>query len=220
MPFVPPYLYIIAVSFLISLTVYYKPDPRYNYLKLFAPFLLATFCAEFYGNYLVYKNRPNIVLYNFFSAFEFFFYVFILSIVISKPRIKLLTRITAFAYIILAVGNILFVQGMKSFHTVTYSLGCLLVVIFCIYYFLELFRVPKSVALKNNPAFWICSGLLFFYCCSFPLYSLVNFWGSNIPPFIFQNFDAIFAILNIFLYSLFSISFLCLRTRRYTSLSS
>ena len=128
---------------------------------------------------------------------------------------KKIIRITILFYAITATTNIVFIQKMKTFHTVTYSLGCLLIVVFCIYYFLELFRLPKSVKLKNNPAFWICTGLLFFYCCGFPLYGLMNYW-IGISKLILQNFSNIVTILNIFLYTLFAIAFLCIKTRKYT----
>jgi tellurite resistance protein TehA-like permease len=129
--------------------------------------------------------------------------------------VKGIIRVTVVLYALAAVSNILFIQKMKTFHTVTYSLGCLLIVLFCIYYFFELFRLPKSVKLKHNPAFWICTGLLFFYCCGFPLYGLINYW-SDISKLILKNFDKIITILNIFLYTLFTIAFLCIRTRKYT----
>lgn len=118
-------------------------------------------------------------------------------------------------YLVVAIVNILFIQKIKTFHTTTYAFGCLLVVSFSIYYFLELFRIPRSGKLQYNPAFWICTGLLFFYCCGFPLYGLVNLWKSSWKLMV-NNFTLITEILNIFLYSLFTIAFICARTRKYT----
>jgi hypothetical protein len=107
---------------------------------------------------------------------------------------------------------------MEKFHTVTYSLGCLAVVSACFYYFFELFRLPKSVKLIRNPAFWICSGLLFFYCCGFPLYAFISLW--NRVRWVINSFGSIITILNIFLYSLFTIALLCSKTPKYSSSSS
>jgi hypothetical protein len=213
MNFLPPYIYAIAISFLASLTVYLKLRASDRYLRLFPPFLLATLLAELLA--ITYLHKQNIFVYNFFTTFEFFFYLRILSLVISRVQAKRIIRISAVLYVFAAVINIFFIQKTKMFHTITYAFGCLLVVTFCIYYFLELFRLSKSVQLKNNPAFWICSGLLFFYCCGFPLYGLINVW-SGISKLILKNFDQIVTILNIFLYSLFTIAFLCIRSRKYT----
>jgi hypothetical protein len=215
MAFLPLYMYFIALSFLVSLSVYLKPRTSFSYLKLFPPFLLATIVTELLGSYLWSRGKNNLTLYNFFTAFEFCFYLWIISLIISQKKVKRIIRMTIIFYAFAAVSNIFFIQKMKTFHTVTYSLGCLLIVLFCIYYFLELFKLSHSMNLKNNPAFWICSGLLFFYCCGFPLYGLINFW-SGISKLVLKNFDQIVTILNIFLYSLFTIAFLCIRTRKYT----
>ncbi len=162
------------------------------------------------------SQKNNLVLYNFFTTFEFCFYLWLLSRIVEGITIKKVIKTSIIIYALLAIINILFIQKMQTFHTVTYSLGCLLIVIFCIYYFFELFKIPKSLNLINNPAFWICSGLLFFYCCGFPLYGLINSW-QDISRLVVDNFNEIVTILNIFLYSLFTIAFLCIRTRKYTS---
>lgn len=220
MSFLPIYVYFIFVSFLASLTVYFTSRNNYLYLKLFPPFLLATIIVESFGNYLGSIEKSNTDIYNFFTVFEFCFYLWVISLITSNKQVKKIARLTVIFYVLVAVVNIIFIQKMKAFHTVTYAFGCLLIVTFSIYYFFELFKLPKSVKLKNNPAFWICSGLLFFYCCGFPLFGLANFL-SGISPLIIKNFHSIIIILNIFLYSLFTIAFLCrIKTRKYTLLPS
>ncbi len=216
MAFLPIYVYFIVISFLASLSVYFLPRKPGFYLRLFPPFLLITIIIESLGSYYSSIEKPNVGLYNFFTVCEFSFYLWLLSLIVSHPKAKVIIRITIVIYTIIAGINIIFIQKMKAFHTVTYALGCLVIVVFCIYYFLELFRLPKAIKLKNNPAFWICSGLLFFYCCGFPLYGLTNFL-IGISPLIIKNFYGIITILNIFLYSLFTIAFLCrIKTRKYT----
>ncbi len=217
MSFLPIYIYFILISFLASLSVYLTSKSSPFYLILFPPFLLVTLVAESLGAYLSSIGRPNVWLYNFFTVFEFCFYLWVISHIISNRLMKKAVRITLLLYMLIAVTNIIFIQKMKAFHTVTYALGCLFIVIFCIYYFFELFKLPKSVKLKNNPAFWLCSGLLFFYCCGFPLYGFINYL-SSISTLIIKNFYSIIVILNCFLYSLFTIAFLCrIKTRKYIS---
>ncbi len=220
MSFLPVYFYMISFCFLASLSVYFTTKEFFYYLKYFPPFLLATLIAEFFGSYLLSINKNNLWLYNFFTVFEFCFYLFVIRIIITNKKIKKAVVITLLFYLLIAVINIIFIQKMNAFHTVTYALGCLLIVGFCIYYFFELFKLPKSVNLKNNPAFWICSGLLFFYCCGFPLYGLTNYL-SGISKLIIKNFFAIIVILNCFLYTLFTIAFLCrIKTRKFISSQS
>jgi hypothetical protein len=99
----------------------------------------------------------------------------------------------------------------------TYSLGSLLIVTGCIYYFWELFQQKNSVDLIRQPPFWICSGLLFYYCCTLPVFGLTNFI-TNLPQVILQNLLAIVIVINICLYLSFTIAFLCrLKIKRSTS---
>lgn len=217
MLFIPLYIYFIAISFLASLSVYFTAEKAPFYLKFFPFFLLLTLVAESLGVYLSSIRVNNIALYNFFTVFEFSFYLWIISLVLKNQRIKKGIRYILLLYVLISVFNIVYIQQMKSFHAATYALGCLLIVAACIYYFFELFRLPKSVNLKNNPAFWICSGLLFFYCCGFPLFGMFNLL-SNISKLLIRNFYNIIIILNIFLYTLFTIAFLCrVKVRKYTS---
>lgn len=216
MIFLPIYIYFIILSLIASLFVY--SDTRHPYLKLFPPFLLATLVAELSGFYMNRIGENNLFIYNYFTVLEFCFYMFFVSLVISKKKAKTIVRAGGLLYALISITNILFFQGTKMFHTITYSLGCLVIVVVCFYYFFELFRLPKSVKLSRNPAFWICSGLLFFYCCGFPLYAFINFWFRY--KWMTQSFADIISILNIFLYSLFTIAFLCSKTRKYTSSSS
>lgn len=214
MTFWDPYTFVLTICFIASLTVYFKLNPSDAYLKFWPPFLMVTLLVELLGAYLNAAGKDNTLLYNFFTSFEFVYYLWIVSLIISSRSAKKIIRITSLVYFLIALYNILFIQK-NVFHTVSYAFGCLLIVMVCIYYFFELFRYPKSVKLSSSPSFWICSGLLFFYCCGFPLFGLLNYW-SGISKLVLRNFGEILTILNVFLYSLFTLAFLCIRTRRYT----
>jgi hypothetical protein len=221
MPSLSFHEYVIAISFIISLTVYFRPVKGYAYLKYFSPFLLLTLAVELYAHYVASQGQHNTWLYNFFSVVEFCFYLWILSIIVIKNKWRKSIRVSIPAYLVISLANILFVQGITTFHSITYCLGCLLIVVYCIYYFSELFRTAKWDKLSANPAFWICSGLLFFYCCGFPFFGLLNYWTKvEGLQFLVKNFITVNTVLNVFLYSLFSIAFLCNRTRKYTLSSS
>src|SRR5690349_14763510 len=144
MHFVSTYVYFIALCLLVSLTVFSKSYKKEVYLKLFPPFLLVALIVEILTGYMASKGKNNVAILNFFTVFEFCFYLLLLSYIITNARIRKVTRTMIWIYAVVSVGNILFYQGMKTPHTITYSLGCLLIVSGCIYYFLELFRIRKS----------------------------------------------------------------------------
>lgn len=200
-------VYIIAVSFVISLYFSIK-HPLPNKLISFSIFLLVTLGVEFTGNFLSSKNISNLPLYNFFTAFEFVFYIYTIRQFIHRPIAKKIFIGLMVAYFIAAMVNIFFIQGINTFHSVTYAAGCLLVVFCCAYYFIETIMQPTPVTLVRMPDFWICSGLLFFYAVSFPIYGFTNFVMS-LPHALLRNFNIFIQILNIILYTMFSIAFLC-----------
>lgn len=215
------YMLFMVISLITSLFIYFRrPNPHFYYLQFFPPILVITLAVELLGSYNGSIGKNNMLLYNLFSIFWVCYYLFIISLIIHKPQVKKIIWITIVLYFLATMINIVFIQKLhtSSFNTVTHSLGFSIIVVFCIYYFLELFRFPKAINLKNNPAFWICTGLLFFCACGFPLYGFINVWAT--VPFIVKNFGAIITILNIFLYSLFTIAFLCVITPKYTLSSS
>jgi len=214
MPHLPLYIYFIAFSLFVSFSLY-KQNGSHFYLKFFNPFLLISIIVEIYALYLWNNGKDNYKVYSYFTVFEFCFYLFILSNIIATIKIKRIIIFSLVVYLLISLININLIQK-DTFHSVTYSLGCLLIVIFCIYYFFELFRSPIAVKLTGEPPFWICSGLLFYYCCSLPLYGGINFL-YQLPKFLLYNMQNIVNVMNILLYSLFTIAFLCrLRIPKYT----
>jgi hypothetical protein len=203
---IPGYLYFELFSLLASLTLFFRREIPL-YLKLFTPFLVITLIVEIIGWKVNERQENSSFLIYPFSVLEFGFYLYTLYNVIRTPGIKKVVLYALFIYPVLALTNIYFIQ-VNAFPSVTYSLGCLLIVGVCIYYFYELFHLPSSVNLVREPAFWICTGLLFYYICSFPLFGLYQllYSASNI---ILQNISTILTVMNALLYTLFTVGFLC-----------
>jgi hypothetical protein len=179
-----------------------------DYLKLFPVFLFLTLVVELTGSLLMASNNASI--YNLFSIIEFVFYLYIIKKILINRTIKMIIVLTMILYPLVALVNIFFIQAnLYRLHVTTYSLGCLLITLFSIYYFYELFSSPASINLKREPAFWIITGLLFFYTCSFPIFGFANVISSF--SVIARNIREILAILNVILYFIFAVGFLCKR---------
>ena len=210
------YVFCIFIGFLASLSIYFQGKGD-SYLKPFSLFLLITLLVECASMFGMVKGKAIFAMYNFFSVVEFSFYLFILREIIKNGRMKKIIGIVIWLYDLLALVNIIFIQKLYGFPSLTYAIGCLLIVGVCIYYFFELFQFPQSVALVRQPAFWICSGLMFFYCCSFPIFGPINILKA-LPVVFSKNFAVVINVLNVLLYSSFTIAFLCrLRTRNSMS---
>lgn len=200
-------VYAMGLSFLTSFFFFIK-QPKPNKLVFFSLFLLLTLIIEFTANYLSAKNISNTPLYNIFTSLEFIFYIYTIRLFIQRSLAKKIFVYAMAAYGLAALINIFFIQGIMVFHSITYAAGCLVVVFCCTYYFFETLLRPTPVILVRMPDFWICSGLLFYYAVSFPIYGFVNFIYS-LPHALLRNFNLFIQILNIILYTMFSIAFLC-----------
>jgi hypothetical protein len=163
---------------------------------------------EYIGESMASRNQNNTFYYNLFSLFEFAFYIFFFTFLFHNRLVKKINRLVLIFYIIITTINIFFVQGMYTFHTYTYILGCIIIVTFAIIYFYLLFRFPETGKLTRNPYFWIVAGLMFYHACSFSYMGLQNFITRTIQQY---NWVLFFVqdILNVLLYTSFTIGFLC-----------
>ncbi|HEY0678013.1 MAG TPA: hypothetical protein VGD17_06995 [Chitinophagaceae bacterium] len=204
---VPLQYYFIALSALAGFLALMQKGINRS-LWIFPFFLVFTLIIELIGLHMSNANIHNADLYNFFSLAAFTFYMYLLMQVVYSARARRIILYTMTAYVVISLVNILFIQKINTFHTLTYSIGCFLIVVISMYYFYELLQVPRSINLKREPAFWIVAGLLFFYICTLPILGVANYLFS-FPSVIARSLEQIITILNILLYSLFTIAFLC-----------
>lgn len=201
------YLIVILISFISSLSTLLIKNDKLIY-RLFSLFLLTTFIIEFLANQMFEKNQNNTFIYNLFSVFEFCFYFFffhsVLKAFLKKSRIYYIIIL----YIVLALTNIFFIQGKYNFHTYTYILGCMICITLSIMHFYFLFKYSKINNLTKESVFWISTGLLLYYSCTLPIYGIINFLTNLSVPF-YKGFAFIIDFMNIVLYLLFTIGFLC-----------
>jgi hypothetical protein len=197
----------LAISLLAGLFIlFYKKNPLY--LRLFTLFLLYTFLNEIAAGYLVEHNKQTLELYNVYVVIQFVFYTYLLSSFILDTRIKKVVKFIQPVYVVLSILNLFFFQKWVVYNSITYSIGSLIIVALSIFYFYELFKQKKVVYLTREPSFWISTGLLFFFTCSFPLIATVNLL-SDLKEGTLYTLQNILTLVNVMLYSIFTISFLC-----------
>ena len=202
-----PYLYFLIPCALIAISVYFqKGSPLY--LKLLPLLLAINFIVEIMGQWIAKEYGTNITLFNFYMVFVVTAHMFMLREMVVGKMVRRIVYSLLWLYPAICFVNILFVQGLNDWQSYSYLIGNLLIVGLTVYYFFELFKRPTFINLMMEPAFWICSALLFYYMCSFPVLSLVNIL-EKAPPILRNNLSTLMTLLNIMQYILFSIAFLC-----------
>jgi hypothetical protein len=183
--------------------------PLKTHLSTLALYLIYILLIERIGIYLVTQKIHNAWLYNYSSLLEFIYFIWLISkMYILKSNNKKL-YILSTIYCTMALINIIFFQGKKGFHSITYGLGSLILITVCIYYFYQLLLFPSTKKLTKQPQFWICTALLFYNCCSFPIFCLNNFYYSKVSEQIWPIISVTSNIINTVLYLLFIVAFLC-----------
>ena len=117
-----------------------------------------------------FENKIICVSINIFILIEtaiiYHFFVKIIVIQELKSIIKII-RVLFYAYLLYVwtFTGALFYESEKIF------LAESLCVLFpCFFYFIQLFKMPPTVNLSNEPFFWITMGLLFYFSCTIPLF--------------------------------------------------
>jgi len=198
---------LMLVCFAVSLVNYLsKNGPLY--LKIFPVFLLLELVFEYEAFQMAHRHQNNLFLYNIIMIIEFSFYFFFFYSVYRLSAAKKTVLFLMAGYLAGALINIFFIQGMKVFHTYSFMIGCLLVIAGSIYYFLQMFRYPRTGSIMRDPAFWIASALLFYYACVLPVYGVLNYI-SSMSRYFNHTMKFIINFMNILLYSLFTLAFLC-----------
>jgi hypothetical protein len=208
--------------FLISLSVFaQKPVPLY--LRLFPVYFFFLMIVDKIIEYTQDLNIHNNILLNIWGPFEFSFYFFVIGQVIVSKKVKKRILYATIGFVIFAFINLFLFQRNDLFNPVNFTIGTVITVILCIYYFFELFQKTEAQSLTRLPSFWVVSAILFNVVLIFPIFALVSFMNSlskanlKTSMIIFNNIVAIFNIISVLTYILYSIGFLCrIRTSKST----
>jgi len=190
-----------------------RPSPVY--MKLFPVYFLFVLVVELTAENLARQHKHNTGLINVWDIIEFCFYYYVLREMTENLKIRriLLSGLIFYPLISLVV---LYFQKQDGFSSINYSTGSLVTVIFCIYYYVDLFQRQETGSLASLPSFWIATSIFFNIICTFPMFTLISFM-RNTPVLIAKNLSAILFMITLFSAILLSIGFLCrIRIRRST----
>jgi hypothetical protein len=205
---------IVLGSFIVSLSVFLT-SPVPIYLKLFPVYFFSAFIVGTRVEWLSDHNMYSTGISNVWGIIEFSYFFFIIHETIISKKVRNIIVYIILIFSFLAFLNIFFIQKKVGFNAVNFTVGCLIIVSLCIYYFFELFQKTEVQYLSRLPSFWIVSGLLFNNVLSFPQFALDNFMETltraNYSKYhiLFDNIEVITNITNLLTSILYSIGFIC-----------
>lgn len=118
--------------------------------------------------------------------------VYILSLIIS--------------FEVLSLINVLFIQDLYEFPSLTGSLGAMILFLFSVAFFTKVMTEAKILKLSEEPLIWINSAALIYYTGNFIFYALLNYANTYSREFAVLTVK-FFSYVNLLFYLLIAIGF-------------
>lgn len=199
------YYAIMALALLASLRGYNRKG-----YQLFIPLLALSLGVEIARHYYPGPNKPLRV----FFAVEYTLLTLIISTFIHSHTKRLIMRSSIFVLVPVFIFIELYLEDQGwSYKFLDLLIGSPFICLWTILYLFETVRQEEEFEVTRNPMFWISLGNLLFFSGSFFSYgfgSYLMYKQSELAETVFW----IARILNILLYILYFIGFLCLRKIR------
>ncbi len=151
------------------------------YIKAFAILMAVTIIIEVGNYFYIFPviHKSNHWTFNIETVFEFYFFSYFFYHILQKPFSRQLIKVFVLAYPFILLISFLTVQKYYTFHTYTYILGELYLIILCLLYYRELYTAAEFKKLSTLPEFWIVTGLLIFSAGELPYMVLLNYLNKN-----------------------------------------
>jgi len=210
------YLLVLLLCFAVSVVVAISRHPA-PYLWAFVILMSVTAVVES-GNYfqifpLIHGSSHWI--FNFQTVFEFYFFSYFFHKILHSSFSRRLIRAFVIFYPFILLVSFFTIQKYYVFHSYTYILGGLYLIILCLLYYRELYTADEFKKLATLPEFWIITGLLIFTAGELPYMILINYLNAHysIASAYFRQY--ILGTLNIVMYTMFAIGLLwSIRTQK------
>ena len=206
--------FILIISIIIGLLKSNKLNKTYlNYL----PLILLTILLFEISIKLIHKpGENNILFYNIISVIEFTFFLYFFQEVIPFHKTKIIIKILKISIPIICFVNIVFIQGIHTFHTITYIFTALILIIIGVLFFYQTFKKTEIVKLQNESSFWITTAIIFFYTSSISIMGIINY-AAILPKSIIIQMHNVLISVNCFFYLMLIFAFTCqINTRKST----
>ena len=89
----------------------------------------------------------NNILLNIWGPIEFSFYLYVIGQLIVSKKVKKGILYATMVFVIFAFINLFFIQHNDLFNPINFTIGTVITVILCIYYFFELFQKTEAQSL-------------------------------------------------------------------------
>jgi len=164
------YILMILTGLLLSIPCFFLDLKSYKKgHRIIFSILVLVLLVELSGSYLGRQGITNHWVYNIgFVYGETILILIYLSVVLNNPKSKVFLRFTALLFGAFAALNTLFFNPIHQFHNFSLTIGSILIIFGCFYFFYSIMTQDTylDVKLWQVPDFWVVSLFLLFYSAS------------------------------------------------------
>jgi len=151
----------------------------------------------------------NIWIYNIYDVISFTFYLLYFANLMESERHKNIGVKIVGVYIIFCIMNLsfsgVFFDTNSTFNAV---IGTLLLVLYIIYFYFQMLQSEKILEFYKTIPFYVSVGALVFHLIVNPIFIYEQYYSNTVSPEFVRIFLTILTIVNIFMYSCYTIGFL------------
>lgn len=209
------YLVPLTLSVITGILSFFRSSPFP--IRFFALFLIITWCVEIFAiawKWGLYKSvqddlgPSNMWIYNAFVTIRYiclaFFYNHLLISGMTRKIIVGLSLLTGIA----GVLNYTLIQSPHNVNTYTIIMANTITVYFSMAFFRQILIDERIVRLTTSTEVWISLGTFIYYSGTLPFFIFFNYLVTINSPLL-RSYLYINDFLNVIMYSLYSIGFLC-----------
>lgn len=196
---------VLILAFIIGLFNFkkFKNSPS-RYFLYFLGYGIAT---EIFGGLFFYKlfKFPNYILYNFYAAVQFVFYLWLLGKYLKSKKTRKIIKTFMSVILIFFIFNTIFFQnillGLQSYF---FLFGGILLIITIILFFIEILNSNAVLDIKHFLIFWVATGVLLFQLGFIPVFIAKNYINHSQG----LTYGYILLLLNFISSTCFSLGFI------------
>ena len=167
-----------------------------------------TWIVEAIGYWGLLAGRNHNLVFHIFQPTEYALLASFFAGYFARPDTTKLAQVSIISFAIFCLINALFNEKIDAINSLSFSVEAILLIVWSAYYFYDLYKQDEVLHIRQLPEFWICTGILFFQTGAFFLMGLLNYLTRTSPD-VATELYSINHLLNILLYSLYTIGFVC-----------
>lgn len=211
------YTYLLVLTFCLGVALSQRGYLDGNFRWLFW-LVVVTWVVDVAGTLLrnAINNHP---LYHAFQPVEYGLFAMYFFYTLRQPVVRELIQFSIALMVVFSIVNALFYQSIWSQNSYSFMLEAALLLVWSVLYFFQLYTKFTPQKLWELPEFWVSTGILFFYAGSF-FQMGIHRYIIQVDKELAKQLFVINHLLNIFLYSLITVGFLCKASQKKLSSSS